>query len=175
MHNWGKAWRCTEKTTFACSSLAAFPLDHHSTSVQADSCYLFQIMDCGPPANFLFRALCATLLSLHSRCEVSWLLALCEGGLTVSENVGSVISVLAAERQEVLLASTGPNKGLFVGPAAVGVWQRKNTQFVISNYLGVITEDLPQHLQFRHTVCLCCAVRSHWPIFHIKCPLQRSG
>lgn len=44
---------------------------------------------------------------------------------------------------------------------AVGVQQLRNTQPVISNYPGVVTKVLPQHLQSQNAVCFCCAAHSH--------------
>lgn len=78
-------------------------------------------------------------------------------------------SVLAAEQQEVLHISTEPNKGPFVG-----VQQLQNIQFVISNYLGVITEDLPQHLQPSNTVCLWHVVNFFIIHYYSRFPLQQS-
>jgi len=132
---------------------AELPLEHHFTSTQADPCYLFPVMDCGAPANFLFRLWCTAAF-----CALSvWgLLTSCSvwGWVSVHWKCGlSDGSVLAAEQQEDLLTSTGPNKGPFVG-----LQQLQNTQFVISDYLGVITEDLPHHLQLQNTVCLCYVV-----------------
>lgn len=114
----------------------------------------FQIMHCGAPLNCPVRvlhtaALCALSVwgLLTSRSVWGWVSVRWKRGLGDG-------SVLAAGQQQVPLTSTGTNKGPFVGAQ-----QLQNTQFVISSYLGVGTEDLPQHLQPQHTVCLCCVVR----------------
>lgn len=142
---------------------AESPLEHRFTSAPAYSYYLFQRMACGAPANFLSRVLCTAALCalsvwglLTSRSVWGWVDTRWKRGLGGG-------SVLAAEQQEVLLTSTGPNKGLFVGAQQV-----QNTQFVISNHLGVVTEGLPQHLQPPDTVCLCHAVIFVWLIITLN-------
>lgn len=67
-------------------------LEHHFSSTQADSRCLFQIMDCGAPAKFLFRVLCTAAL-----CALSvWgpLTSRSVGGrVRFAGDVGSVMAV----------------------------------------------------------------------------------
>lgn len=65
------------------------PLEHHFTYAREDSCYLFWIMDCVAPANFLLRVLCTAALcalsvrGLLTSCSLrGWVCVRCRCGLS---------------------------------------------------------------------------------------------